>query len=66
MQQFCGILTLALNTSGALWHQQLGSALVDVVDVVGPARPEGFRPKGAAPADALGADRPPPIPLLRP
>ena len=32
--RFCGILTLALNTSGALCHQQFGTALVDAV---GPA-----------------------------
>ena len=34
MLRFCGILTLALNTSGALCHQQFGTALVDAV---GPA-----------------------------
>jgi hypothetical protein len=34
MLRFCGILTLALNTSGALSHQQFGTALVDGV---GPA-----------------------------
>ena len=34
MLRFCGILTLALNTSGALSHQQHGTALVDGV---GPA-----------------------------
>lgn len=31
MLRFCGILTLALNTSGALGHRQLGTALVDAV-----------------------------------
>ena len=34
MLRFCGILTLALNTAGALGHRQFGTALVDVV---GPA-----------------------------
>jgi hypothetical protein len=32
--RFCGILTLALNTAGALGHRQVGTALVDTV---GPA-----------------------------
>jgi hypothetical protein len=34
MMRFCGILTLALNTAGALGHRQFGTALVDAV---GPA-----------------------------
>jgi hypothetical protein len=34
MLRFCGMLTLALNTSGALCHRQFGTALVDAV---GPA-----------------------------
>ena len=34
MLRFCGILTLALNTAGALGHRQYGTALVDAV---GPA-----------------------------
>lgn len=34
MLRFCGVLTLALNTSGALGHRMLGTALVDAV---GPA-----------------------------
>lgn len=34
MLRFCGILTLALNTSGALCHRQFGTTLVDAV---GPA-----------------------------
>jgi hypothetical protein len=34
MLRFCGVLTLALNTSGALCHRQFGTALVDAV---GPA-----------------------------
>jgi hypothetical protein len=34
MLRFCGILTLALNTAGALCHHQFGTALVDAV---GPA-----------------------------
>ena len=34
MLRFCGVLTLALNVSGALCHRQFGTALVDAV---GPA-----------------------------
>lgn len=34
MLRFCGILTLALNTSGALGHRMFGTTLVDAV---GPA-----------------------------
>ena len=34
MLRFCGALTLALNTSGALGHRMFGTALVDAV---GPA-----------------------------
>ena len=34
MVRFCGVLTLALNTSGALGHRMFGTALVDAV---GPA-----------------------------
>ncbi len=34
MLRFCGILTLALNTSGAVGHRMFGTALVDAV---GPA-----------------------------
>jgi hypothetical protein len=39
MLRFCGILTLALNTAGALGHRQVGTALVDAV---GPALLIGF------------------------
>jgi hypothetical protein len=34
MLRFCGLLTMALNTAGALGHRQFGTALVDAV---GPA-----------------------------
>ena len=34
MLRFCGLLTLALNTSGLCRHRQYGTALVDTV---GPA-----------------------------
>jgi hypothetical protein len=34
MLRFCGLLTLALNTAGALSHREYGTALVDAV---GPA-----------------------------
>ncbi len=39
MLRFCGTLTLALNTAGALGHRQVGTALVDAV---GPALLVGF------------------------
>jgi hypothetical protein len=32
--RFCGLLTLALNTAGALWHLQFGTALVDAIGPV--------------------------------
>ena len=35
MLRFCGLVTLALNTAGALGHRQYGTA---IVDAVGPAR----------------------------
>jgi hypothetical protein len=41
--QFCGILTLALNTAGALSHRQFGTALVDAV---GPALMIGWSEVG--------------------
>jgi hypothetical protein len=43
MLRFCGILTLALNTAGALGHRQLGTALVDAV---GPALLIGWSEAG--------------------
>jgi hypothetical protein len=32
--RFCGLLTLALNTAGALWHLQYGTASVDAIGPV--------------------------------
>ena len=32
--RFCGLLTLALNTAGALWHLQFGTAAVDAIGPV--------------------------------
>jgi hypothetical protein len=32
--RFCGLLTLALNTAGALWHLQFGTASVDAIGPV--------------------------------
>jgi hypothetical protein len=32
--RFCGLLTLALNTAGALWRLQYGTALVDAIGPV--------------------------------
>jgi hypothetical protein len=44
MLRFCGILTLALNTVGALAHRQFGTALVDAV---GPALLIGWSEVGS-------------------
>src|SRR5580700_10073107 len=41
--RFCGLLTLALNTAGALGHRQYGTALVDAV---GPALLIGWSEAG--------------------
>jgi hypothetical protein len=48
MVRFCGLLTLTLNTAGAVGHRQYGTALVDAV---GPALLIGWsdRPVAAAP-----------------
>ncbi len=43
MLRFCGLLTLALNTAGALGHRQFGTALVDAV---GPALLIGWSEAG--------------------
>jgi hypothetical protein len=43
MLRFCGLLTLALNTAGAIGHRQYGTALVDAV---GPALLVGWGEKG--------------------
>jgi hypothetical protein len=43
MLRFCGLLTLALNTAGALSHRQYGTALVDAV---GPALLIGWSEAG--------------------
>ena len=43
MLRFCGLLTLALNTAGALGHRQFGAALVDAV---GPALLIGWSEAG--------------------
>ena len=43
MLRFCGLLTLALNTAGALGHRQYGTALVDAV---GPALLIGWSEAG--------------------
>jgi hypothetical protein len=32
--RFCGLLTLALNTAGAFWHLQFGTAAVDAIGPV--------------------------------
>ena len=44
--RFCGLLTLALNTSGALCHRQFGTTLVDAV---GPALLIGWSETGPWP-----------------
>jgi hypothetical protein len=43
MLRFCGLLTLALNTAGAIGHRQYGTALVDAV---GPALLVGWSEVG--------------------
>ena len=43
MLRFCGLLTLALNTAGAVGHRQFGTALVDAV---GPALLIGWAEAG--------------------
>jgi hypothetical protein len=43
MLRFCGLLTLALNTAGALGHHQFGTALVDAI---GPALLIGWAETG--------------------
>jgi hypothetical protein len=43
MLRFCGLLTLALNTAGAIGHRQYGTALVDAV---GPALLIGWSEAG--------------------
>lgn len=43
MLRFCGLLTLALNTAGAVGHRQYGTALVDAV---GPALLVGWSEAG--------------------
>jgi hypothetical protein len=43
MLRFCGLLTLALNTAGAIGHRQFGTALVDAV---GPALLIGWSETG--------------------
>ncbi len=43
MLRFCGLLTLALNTAGAIGHHQYGTALVDAV---GPALLIGWSEAG--------------------
>jgi hypothetical protein len=66
MLRFCGILTLALNTSGALSHRQFGTTLVDAV---GPALLIGWSEVGpwllrqiyatCAPAEPAQPEAPP-------
>jgi hypothetical protein len=56
MLRFCGILTLALNTSGALCHRQFGTALVDAV---GPALLIGWSEVGPWLLRQIYAVRPP-------
>ena len=72
MLRFCGLLTLALNTAGAVGHRQYGTALVDAV---GPALLIGWSEAGpwmlrqihavcppAAPPAAADAQQPEPVP----
>jgi hypothetical protein len=57
MLRFCGLLTLALNTAGALGHRQYGTALVDAV---GPALLIGWSETGPWLLRQIHAVGPPP------
>ena len=59
MLRFCGLLTLALNTAGALAHRQYGTALVDAV---GPALLIGWSEVGPWMLRQIHATRPPAAP----
>jgi hypothetical protein len=59
MLRFCGLLTLALNTAGALSHRQYGTALVDAV---GPALLIGWSEIGPWMLRQVHAACPPPAP----
>jgi hypothetical protein len=72
MLRFCGLLTLALNTEGAIGHRQFGTALVDAV---GPALLIGWSEVGpcmlrqihaVAPLAAPGRSEAPPRAEQRP
>jgi hypothetical protein len=43
--RFCALLTLALNTAGALWHLQFGTA---AIDTIGPVLLIGWRDRPVA------------------
>jgi len=55
MLRFCGLLTLALNTAGAIGHRQFGTALVDAV---GPALLIGWSEVGPWMLHQIHAARP--------
>ena len=59
MLLFCGLLTLALNTAGAIGHRQYGTALVDAV---GPALLIGWSEIGPWMLRQVHAACPPPAP----
>jgi hypothetical protein len=59
MLRFCGLLTLALNTAGALGHREYGTALVDAV---GPALLIGWSEIGPWMLRHIHAACPPPAP----
>src|ERR1700722_16231986 len=59
MLRFCGLLTLALNTAGALSHGRYGTALVDAV---GPALLIGWSEVGPWMLRQIHATRPPAAP----
>ena len=66
MLRFCGLLTLALNTAGALGHRQFGTALVDAV---GPALLIGWSEVGPwmlRQIHAVCSPAEPPQPAARP
>jgi hypothetical protein len=63
MLRFCGIVTLALNTAGAIGHRQFGTALVDAV---GPALLIGWSEVGPWMLRQIHATCPPIINAPRP
>ena len=68
--RFCGLLTLALNTAGALCHRQFGTALVDAVgppsSSAGAKQARGCSARSTPSAHPPRTSRPPRPPPCRP